>query len=100
MKLAYPIPNLPAIVNMIVNFCCTIVKLVCGSEVKLHSGRDRSGGLSLSPFSLGHSAHLGNSFGTMAGKKITAGVAVICVSPQIWVSPTHIPRDTCSPTLG
>ena len=27
-----------------------------------------------------------------------AGVAGICVSPQIWVSPTHIPRDICSPT--
>ena len=26
------------------------------------------------------------------------GVAGICVSPQIWVPPTHIPRDICSPT--
>ena len=26
------------------------------------------------------------------------GVAGICVSPQIWVPPTHIPRDMCSPT--
>ena len=26
------------------------------------------------------------------------GVAGICVPPQIWVPPTHIPRDICSPT--
>ena len=29
---------------------------------------------------------------------IATAVAVICVSPQIWVPPTHIPRDICSPT--
>ena len=29
---------------------------------------------------------------------MTTVVAVICVSPEIWVPPTHIPRDICSPT--
>ena len=29
---------------------------------------------------------------------LPAGVAGICVSPQIWVPPKHIPRDICSPT--
>ena len=29
---------------------------------------------------------------------LIAGVAGICVSPEIWVPPTHIPRDICSPT--
>ena len=49
----------------------------------------------------GSTARLGGLLGTLVYCSLKlggGGVAGICVSPQIWVPPTHIPRDICSPT--